>query len=917
MANTYQRYWAEVAATGSLDEIREQILTGYKDGKAFEGGSFYLLWPILKFGRILDFGCGLGRNFSVLKKLSHQLVGYDIPEMIEACRHHNVGIGVDLVSNFDEVKTQHFDLVVAELVFQHIEDPEVLHETIIALSKCCARLYLASRVWGDGPGYPNVLAAVQATGVWECVKSSPPEKEACLLSYPDELHFSALYHSRDQTMKQFVVKGPKYAFKSPEPEVRVGFVTPSLVHPGGAERWIEMLINYWSGKVKCSGICVTGPTRSWEIVQELELLCPVMFGEESLDILFERSDVIIAWGLAELPEIISSFKGKLILVSHGSCVWTKRIMTICAPLADVCVAVSEVSRLTFPESQPVRVIHNGIDPSRVLSDKTREACREAIGLKPGEIAVGYMGRYSFEKNPTAAAIAVRWLGKPYRAVFVGGGWQENEVLAAIREQVDDAICLPATTEVASVWNALDCFVLTSPSEGMSLSLIEAWLAKVPVVSTRVGAMEELTEVYGQIAQEVAIYPTPEDLAEKVGWAAQSYNNTIVDRAYDMAMGALTAEIMVQNYEDLILELHNNGQEPKRLQTPSVRVGVVTPSLTFPGGAEQWILSLLKMQHEHIKWQGVSVVGPDRHWICVGEAEKVCSILFGPSSPALLAAQCDIIISWGLNDLADYIPDYKGKVISVAQGCGQWTADILTRIGMTADACVGISEFAAMAFPKPKGVHIIHNSVEPDRVLPTQTREVLREELGLRPDDVAVGYIGRYSKEKNALAAARAVRELGPPYRAVYMGDGTDSHSVLYLLREMLPNVIIIPPQPTVESVLPALDCFVMASSAEGGCIAFAEAWLCRVPLVATPVGMFPELQRKNGPMAWEVPLDPSAQQLAAAVKAACDRTSTTTLASTEGRTAILNRAENVTREFLLPKMMHEKYAELFLSLMKE
>src|SRR5262249_50813680 len=42
-------------------------------------------------------------------------------------------------------------------------------------------------------------------------------------------------------------------------------------------------------------------------------------------------------------------------------------------------------------------------------------------------------------------------------------------------------------------HAMDVFALSSQSEGMPLSVLEAWAADVPVVSTRVGGIPELVD----------------------------------------------------------------------------------------------------------------------------------------------------------------------------------------------------------------------------------------------------------------------------------------------------------------------------------------------------------------------------------------------------------------------------------------
>jgi hypothetical protein len=73
--------WVELAATATDDELREKILTGFRDGKPFTPYSPTLALPSPIDG-VLDFGCGLGRNFPYLKTIASRVVGFDLPEMI-------------------------------------------------------------------------------------------------------------------------------------------------------------------------------------------------------------------------------------------------------------------------------------------------------------------------------------------------------------------------------------------------------------------------------------------------------------------------------------------------------------------------------------------------------------------------------------------------------------------------------------------------------------------------------------------------------------------------------------------------------------------------------------------------------------------------------------------------------------------
>lgn len=72
---------------------------------------------IVPSGSILDFGCGIGRNFSAFEDFYLTVSGYDLPNMIDLCKTLHK---VDLFDNWDEVSTRSYDLIFCCIVLQHI-----------------------------------------------------------------------------------------------------------------------------------------------------------------------------------------------------------------------------------------------------------------------------------------------------------------------------------------------------------------------------------------------------------------------------------------------------------------------------------------------------------------------------------------------------------------------------------------------------------------------------------------------------------------------------------------------------------------------------------------------------------------------------------------------------------------------------
>jgi glycosyltransferase involved in cell wall biosynthesis len=234
----------------------------------------------------------------------------------------------------------------------------------------------------------------------------------------------------------------------------------------------------------------------------------------------------------------------------------------------------------------------------------------------------------------------------------------------------------------------------------------------------------------------------------------------------------------------------------------------------------------------------------------------------------VAAGSDVIVHWGIDHLDQCLSalEFSGRAIAVSHGASEWTEQLLATSSGRGER-VGVSRAAAARFP-PGPRTVIHNGAEESRCAPTLSRNEVRRLWGIAADDIVVGYLGRMSPEKNPLASARAVQALGPPYRSVYVGDGVAMDAIREGALALDPRAVIAGARDDVGNALQAFDVFVLASPNEGFSLALVEAWLCGAPVVATAVGCVPELEEEFGPMVARVPINPSAEQLAAAVQTA-------------------------------------------------
>jgi glycosyltransferase involved in cell wall biosynthesis len=149
--------------------------------------------------------------------------------------------------------------------------------------------------------------------------------------------------------------------------------------------------------------------------------------------------------------------------------------------------------------QRVGIIYNGVplDCFQVsLTEKARAAVRSDIGVSPDDLVVVQVARLDYLKDHGTAIRAIERVGRTCpraRLVLVGDGPERGRVedLVRSRELGGQVRFLGQRSDVPRLLAASDIVLLTSISEGIPLTLIEAMAASRPVVSTRVGGVREV------------------------------------------------------------------------------------------------------------------------------------------------------------------------------------------------------------------------------------------------------------------------------------------------------------------------------------------------------------------------------------------------------------------------------------------
>lgn len=160
-----------------------------------------------------------------------------------------------------------------------------------------------------------------------------------------------------------------------------------------------------------------------------------------------------------------------------------------------CVRAALVHNEGIPRER-IEVIYNGVDLERVNLPAARADARAELGLAEESFGILMVARLDPIKDHRAAVAAMARLRakRPNARLFLAGdGPERANIERAAREHgASDIVRLLGTRrDIPRLLAAADAFLLTSVSEGIPLTVIEAMGASLPVVATRVGGLPEV------------------------------------------------------------------------------------------------------------------------------------------------------------------------------------------------------------------------------------------------------------------------------------------------------------------------------------------------------------------------------------------------------------------------------------------
>lgn len=340
------------------------------------------------------------------------------------------------------------------------------------------------------------------------------------------------------------------------------------------------------GSVECCVSLDKRPGKDWRYYwrcwRQLRALRPSVVQTYNIGTL----DLAPVVKLAGVRRLVHAEHGRDVSDATGNDSRYQRLRRWMAPLIDRYVTVSTdlrdwlVQRARIPQGKVV-YIPNGIDTAAFHVARPRSIPRRKLAelAPPGTLLVGHVARLAKVKDQAGLIRAfhrLRSLVAPIdcRLMIAGDGPERAELQRQIVELglCDTVQLVGDRDDVPELLSECDVFVLSSCSEGMPVTVLEAMAAGLPVVATDVGGLSSVVDsgVTGTLvpagtpdvlADALAAYLRDEDLRCRHGEAGR----VRVAAEFDL-------DAMVSAYDKLYQEL---------LDPPPVRTYTIA-GLTWRG-----------------------------------------------------------------------------------------------------------------------------------------------------------------------------------------------------------------------------------------------------------------------------------------------------------------------------------------------
>ncbi len=212
------------------------------------------------------------------------------------------------------------------------------------------------------------------------------------------------------------------------------------------------------------------------------------------------------------------------------------------------------------KEESVEVLPNGIDIDKFKPQQTvRADTRQELGIKDDQILIGAIGNLYPVKGHSYLLDAASLVCKRHpEAIFMiaGRGELESDLRAQAKNLgiENNLLFLGFRDDVHRLLQAMDIFAMSSLSEGLPVSILEAMASRTPIVATEVGGIPEVIVQgkTGYLAHSQSADSLAKGLIKCVG--EQALTNEMIGRAYELVVSKHSLLSMLNEYEKLYKRL---------------------------------------------------------------------------------------------------------------------------------------------------------------------------------------------------------------------------------------------------------------------------------------------------------------------------------------------------------------------------
>ncbi len=216
-------------------------------------------------------------------------------------------------------------------------------------------------------------------------------------------------------------------------------------------------------------------------------------------------------------------------------------------IGQFCCVSDEIARgvthwWTVPRAK-VAVVPNGI-PTRGLTDVVNsQLFRKTLGISENALVVGTVGRLVEVKRHDLLIRAVSRLVPAIpelHLILVGDGPMREKLVDLARElNIDERVHFAGYQPHPEQYlRIMDVFALTSRSEGFPVSLLEGWVAGLPVVCSAVGGIPDVVTS----GRDGLLFPSGDEEA-----LVSSLSSLIADRGLRAMLGSAGNQLVRERY----------------------------------------------------------------------------------------------------------------------------------------------------------------------------------------------------------------------------------------------------------------------------------------------------------------------------------------------------------------------------------